>query len=380
MSQNKRLTKEEIKEDKFITLVLNCYSFLKDNIRTISITLAVAIVGVLGYLTYTQNQENKHAEASANFLSAAETYKEAETNYFDLSTPSESETEDESEEDTSEEKVSFQDAEEELQDIFDKYSKTALANKARYKFGKSLYFQGKYPEARSEFTMIVESHKPENQIYALYAQKAIGNCYEQEGDYASAIAAYDAKAFPETTHIAPEVRQYVLTNAKYNQALCQEKLNALEEAKTLYKDIIDEFKETINFGIEQRSIELINDAKEVIAVIDTTLDISLAENMETEELYFDALRTYTDAIRTYKVKKDIEGGLLADVREQIRNYEEVATTVISGVLAARKSEKSGFLASSLNSFDQVVDFEKYGLSREIYENALLNYDRLTISE
>ena len=85
MSQNKRLTKEEIQEDKFINLVLHSYAFLKNNLRTIIITLAVALISIVVYMIYTQNQETKYVEASVDFNKARETYKEAEKNYFDVS-------------------------------------------------------------------------------------------------------------------------------------------------------------------------------------------------------------------------------------------------------------------------------------------------------
>lgn len=373
MSQNKRLTKEEIQEDKFINLVLTSYAFLKDNLRTIIITLAIAIIVVAVYLTYTQNQENRYIEASVNFNKATETYKEAETNFFDVSSPTEPE------EEPTEEKVSFEDAEANLQIVFDKYGNTTFADKARFNYAKSLYFQGKYPEARMHFEKVIETSKPENQIYTLYAHKALGNCYEQEGDYAKAITTYDSKAFPDTPQLSPEIRQYVLSNAKYNQALCHEKLDAVADAKVTYKEIIDEFKTVVNQGIEQRSIELIADAKEVIQLIEGPLDVTLAEQSETEELYFEALMNYTDAIRAYKVDKDIEGGLPSEIRKRIRSYEDISTEVISDVLSARKSEKSGLQSSALSSYDMVVDFDKIGLSRELYELAVLNYERLTIS-
>ena len=377
MSQNKRLTKEEIKEDKFINLVLGCYAFLKDNLRTIIITIAIAIIALAVYLTYTQIEENRYVDASVTFSKATETYKEAETNFFDVSSPDE--VGEDTQEEPTDEKVSFQDAEENLHKVFDKYENTTFADKARFKYAKSLYFQGKYPEARMQFEKVIETSKPENQIYALYAQKALGNCYEQEGDYAKAITTYDSKAFPDTPLLAPEIRQYVISNAKYNQALCHEKLNATEDAKATYKEIIDEFKTAVNHGIEQRSFELITDAKTVIQLIEEPIDVTKAEHSETETLYFKALMAYTDAIRTYKVKKDIEGGLQSEIRKRIRSFEDVSTEVIGNVLSARKSEKSGFQSSTLGSFDQVVDFNKIGLSRELYELALLNYDRLTIS-
>lgn len=377
MSQNKRLTKEEIQEDKFINLVLASYAFLKDNLRTIIITLAIAIIAIAVYLTYTQNQENRYVEASVNFNKATETYKEAETNFFDVSSPDKGN--EDTEEEPAEEKVSFQDAEKNLQEVFDKYGNTTFADKARFNYAKSLYFQGKYPEARGQFEKVIETSKPENQIYALYAHKAIGNCYEQEGDYAKAITTYDAKAFPDTPQLSQEIRQYVISNAKYNQALCHEKLNAVENAKATYKEIIDEFKTAVNHSIEQRSIELIANAKEVIQLIEEPLDVVKAEHSETEELYFQALMAYTDAIRAYKVNKDIEGGLSSEIRKRIRSFEDISIEIINDVLSARKSEQSGFQSSALGSYDIVVDFDKIGLSRELYELAVLNYDRLTIS-
>jgi tetratricopeptide (TPR) repeat protein len=376
MARNK-LTKEEIKEDKFINFVLQCYTFLKDNVRTISIALAVVIVGVVTYIVYTHNQETKHAEAAASLTDAVEVYKEAESNFLDVSSPSE--TEEDTEDEASTEKATFQDAEEKFKLIFEKYQNTALAGKARYDYAKTLYYQAKYPEARAQFEQVIKTHKPENQIYALYAQKAVGNCYEQEGDYTNAISAYDARAFPSTPQLAPEIRQFVITNAKFNQALCHEKLNATEDAKASYKEIIDEFRRTLEIGIQQKSDELIKEAKEVLTVITEQVDTTKASQLESEELYFDAFVAYTDAIRTYKVKKDTGGGLLTDVRKRIRNFEDMAMTVIGEIKDARNHEKSGRQSSALSSYDQVVDFDKLGLSDDLYKRALLNYDRLTIA-
>ncbi len=376
MARNK-LTKEEIKEDKFINFVLQCYTSLKDNVRTISIALAVVIVGVVAYIVYTHNQETKYAEAAASLTDAVEVYKEAESNFLDVSSPSE--TEEDTEDETNTKKATFQDAEEKFKLIFEKYQNTALADKARYDYAKTLYYQAKYPEARAQFEQVIKTHKPENQIYALYAQKAVGNCYEQEGDYTNAISAYDARAFPSTPQLATEIRQFVITNAKFNQALCHEKLNATEDAKASYKEITDEFRRTLEIGIQQKSDELIKEAKEVLTVITEQVDTAKASQLESEELYFDAFVAYTDAIRTYKVKKDTGGGLLTDVRKRIRNFEDMAMTVIGEIKNARNHEKSGRQSSALSSYDQVVDFDKLGLSDDLYKRALLNYDRLTIA-
>lgn len=378
MGQNKRLTKEEIQEDKFIDFVLQCYAFLKDNVRTISIVLAVVIVGVFAYIAYSQNQEKKHVEASANYADISEVYKEAEKNYLDSTTPAENE--DDNGDDAETDKTTFQDAEENLKVFSDKYSNTELADKARFDYAKTLYYQGKYAEARAQFEQVIKTHKPKNQIYALYAQKAIGNCYEQEGNYEEAISAYDERSFPTTANLAPEIHRYVIANAKYNQALCYEKIKSVEDAKATYKDILDEFQLTIQNGIQQKSLELIKEANEVITVIEDPIDLTAANQLETEESYFDAFVAYTDAIRKYKVEKDISGGLLAEVRQRIRTFEDQATTFIGDVKDARNSEESGFQSTALNGYDRAIEFDKYGLNKDLYDRALLNYDRLTITE
>ena len=378
MAQSKRLTKEEIQEDKFINFVLRCYTFLKENIITLSIALAVAIIGIVSYLVYTQNQENQYAEASANFNQAIQTYKDAETNFLDVTEPSE--TEDDADEEAGAEKVNLIDAAEKQQQLIEKYPNSIFADRARFYYAKSLYHQDKYPEARIEFEKVANTDKPENQIYALYAQKAIGNCYEQEGDYEKAISAYEEREFPNVQKLVPAIRKFVISNAKYNQALCHERLNALEDAKATYKEIIDDFKLTLNAEIEVKSSDLIRAAIEVAALVEQPLDFTKAKQLAAEELYFDSLIGYTDKIREYKVEKDIEGGLLSEIRKRIRRFEKTATTLIKNVRSARKYEKSGELSLALNLYNQIVDFEAFGLNRNLYERALLNYDRLTLAE
>ncbi len=381
MSQNKRLTKEEIQQDKFIELVLQSYAFLKENVIAISISVAVIIVGIVGYVAYHQNSESKRAEAAAKFNEAAQTYQEAETNFLDTTAPPESETPSE-EEDAEESQTNFQDAGEKLQSVFEKYPNTAVADKARYNYAKTLYWKGNYDAAREQFKQVIEQHQPENEIYALYAQKAIGNCYEQAGDYAKAIAAYQAREFPVTPQLPPEIRRFVIDNAKLGQARCYEKLNDIANAKTAYKEIIDEFQKTVEAEIERKSLEMLEQAKAVVATIAEPVVLTLAKQMEQENRSYPAFIAYSDAILAYKVEKDIKGGLAPDsaVRKKIRNFEKVATSFIKNVQNARKAEAEGQQSLALSNYNQVVEFETLGLNRNLYENALLHYDRLTIGE
>ena len=515
MARNKRLTKEEIQEDKFIEGLLKAYAFLKGNLQTIIVAAVVVLVAVGGYAAYYQNQENRRSEATVALRQATEAYKEAEQSLFDAEKLAESEE-------------LLKTAQTELKAVFEKYPNTTFADKARYQYANTLYYQGNYADARSQFQHVIDEHQPESQIDSLYAQKAIGNTYEQEADYEKAIAAYQVKAFPPTPQLPPEIRKFVLTEAKFNQALVYEKSGDSGTARDVYKEIIDEFRSTIEAGIVQKSRELLEEAKAVIVAIGEPLDmhvsnpqklefeldkaklnqaltheksgdteaaqnlyhqiaggfghslevklsrknieqvedakvvitaigepldtgvsnpqklefeldkaklnqalayeksgdfnavhgayheiadgfrrsleealskknieqvegakvviavldepfdidISSAEKLEAEERYYEAYVAYTDAIRTYKVRKDIHGGLSTELRKQLGSFEKGAMTVINSIQNARRAENEGRQSSALYGYDAVLELETLGLNRRLYENALFHYKRL----
>ena len=365
MARDRRLTKEEIQEDKFIEGLLKAYQFLKENLRVIIIVVGIVIVAVAGYAAYYQNQENRRAEATIALREATEAYRTAEESLFDAEKLAESEE-------------LLKTAQTQLQEVFEKYPNTAFADKARYQYASILYYQGSYAEARTQFQQVIDNHQPENQMYSLYAQKAIGNTYEQEDNYESAIAAYQAKAFPPTPQLSPEIRKFVLAEAKFNQAIVYEKSGDSDAARAAYKEILDEFRATLEAGLGEKSRELIEEAKVVVAALGETLDISDAQKLENEKRYYDAYVAYADAIRAYKVNKDIQGGLSAELRKQIGTFEKAAMATINSVQNARRADGEERVSSALYSYDSVVEFEKLGLSRRLYENALLHYKRLAL--
>ena len=114
----------------------------------------------------------------------------------------------------------------------------------------------------------------------------------------------------------------------------------------------------------------------VIAAIDEPLDVSNARKLEDEKQYLEAYVAYTDVIRTYRVNKDIQGGLPSELRKQIGGFEKAAMTVINSIQNARRAENEERESSALYSYDLVVELETLGLSRRLYENALFHYKRL----
>ena len=179
----------------------------------------------------------------------------------------------------------------------------------------------------------------------------------------------------------PKSLEYVLAEAKLNQALADKKSGESEKsekAHLAYHEIADEFVRRLEADFAQRSLERVESAKVVIAAMGEPFDIDIpkAEKLENEKRYFEAYVAYTDAIRTYKVRKDIHSRLPSELRKQIGNFEKAAMAVINSIQNARRAENDGRESSALYSYDLVVELETLGLSRRLYENALFHYKRL----
>ena len=100
------------------------------------------------------------------------------------------------------------------------------------------------------------------------------------------------------------------------------------------------------------------------------------KSWKTKTVILTAYVAYTDALGAYRVSKDIHGGLSANLRKQIANFEKGATIVINSIQNARRAEDEGRETSALSSYNVVVELETLGLSRRLYENALFHYKRL----
>ena len=369
MDQGRRLTKEEVKSDQFVDSTLQVYEFLKENLKSIIISVAIVIVVVGGFAFYQHQQQTARAEAFLKYTEAVEKYQEAESGWLDA--------------DGTEQP--FETATTQLQAIFQKYPGTSVADKARYNYAKARYYEGDYDGAIAHFQAVVNEHQPENQILALYAQKAIGNCYEQKGEYQKALEAY-APAEDKLPPIA--MRDYAFSDFRLSQARCYEKLGDFDNALAIYKDIIDLFKANLEKAIQQKSRDLIPGAKTLIATLPqlpsvTAADVTAAEGLENEGNYHEAFAAYAKAIHDYKVDKDIHGGLTDERRKAINRFDKTANDFLVNLRNARRAESEG--QDPLYYYVQAVGlggrsfYEKvFGFAphRSLYEKALFRRDKL----
>ena len=364
MDQGRRLTKEDIKSDQFVDSTLQVYEFLKANLKSIIIGATIVILVVGGFAFYQHQQQTARAEAFLKYTEAIEKYQEAETDWFEADGT----------------EKPFEIAATQLQTIFQKYPETSVADKARYSYAKALYYEGDYDGAISHFQMVVNEHQPENQILALYAQKAIGNCYEQKGEYQKALEAY-TPAEDKLPQIA--MRDYAVSDFQLSQARCYEKLGDFDDALAIYKDIIDLFKANLEKAIQQKSRDLIPGAKALIASLPQSPSVTAAEGAENEGNYHKAFAAYAKAIHEYKVDKDIHGGLTDERRKAINRFEKTANDFLINLREARRIESEG--QDPLYYYVQAVGlggrsfYEKvFGFAphRSLYEKALFRRDKL----
>ena len=361
MARSNRLTKEEIKHDQFVESTLKSYGFIRDNLKTIVIIVVVVTLGVAGVRGYQSHQQTQHANASAAFSQAIEKYKEAEESWLSI-------------EKADDAREQFKKAGSEFQEVFQKYPGTYFADKARYNYAKTLFFLEDYQGARTQFQSLVTKHAPESEMIALYAQGAVGNCFEQEGNYNAAIQAYEEESYPLTPQLSTTVREFALANAKYNQALCYEKLSQTTEALSLYEDLVDQFYENLKIAIQEKSLELIVDAKELISHIPEPLVVSEAEGLESEGRGYDALISYYNSVRNFKFRRDVEGGLDDTLRKQIRNFDARVSEFIKNLRDARKNESESGISRALFYYDLAVGLD-FAPSRRLFEKALLQRDK-----
>lgn len=361
MARSNRLTKEEIRQDQFVESTLKSYGFIRDNLKTILIVVVVVTLGVAGVRGYQSHQQTQHANASAAFSQALEKYKGAEEDWLTT-------------EKADEAREQFKTASSEFQEVFQKYPGTLFADKARYNYAKTLFFLEDYQGARTQFQSLVQEHAPESEMIALYAQEAIGNCYEQEGKLKEAIQAYREESYPLTPQLPIAVREFALANAKYSQALCYEKLGQTNDAIPLYEDLVDQFHENLEKAIQEKSLELILDAKELIADIPEPFVVPDAEELEAQGRGYDALISYYNSVRSYKFRRDVEGGLDNTLRKRIKNFDTRVSEFIKNLKNARENESESRIGTALSYYIDSVGLD-FAPARSLYVKALLQRDR-----
>ncbi len=167
MYQKVKLTKRQIKEDKFTAFMLNARSWFIDNWQISVIGVAAVVLLVVAGVYYAQSQEARANEAAGRFARAMMDYRNGSNQVALMG----------------------------LQQIVDEFSTESAAEQATFLLGKINLEARNYEEARRNFELYLSKYKKDALTRAA-ALAGIAACLEEQGAYADAAAQYQ-KAYDE---------------------------------------------------------------------------------------------------------------------------------------------------------------------------------------
>ena len=204
LKARKKITKRQIKEDKFVTAYFKAVDYLKENANKV-LTGVVAVCAVVLIVAFIQKSK-RTAELNASEELAKATAEIALKN--------------------------SQKAIDALLDMSENYSGTKSAERGVYLLAHTYYENKDYERALETFKKFMDDYG-NDEILTSSAYTGMGACQEQLGKYIEAAKIYEGAAKKHNKHFhAPQQlmnagRCYTLANEKDKAKKCYEKL--LEE-------------------------------------------------------------------------------------------------------------------------------------------------------
>ncbi len=156
-----KLTKRQIKEDKFTTFMLTAKHQFIENWQWFVIGIAAVILVVVAIVYYFNSQAARQQEANERLSRAILDYRTGSHEVTMLS----------------------------LAEIIDDYPGTVVADQATFLLGKLNFELRNYPEAQRYFEMYVEEYK-DNPLRRASCLSGIAGCYENLGNFTEAARRY----------------------------------------------------------------------------------------------------------------------------------------------------------------------------------------------
>ncbi|UCD64407.1 MAG: tetratricopeptide repeat protein [Candidatus Zixiibacteriota bacterium] len=212
-----KLTKRQIKEDKFTTFMLTAKHQFLENWQFFVIGIAAVVLVIVAVVYYFNSQQVKKQEAAEAYSRALMDYRTGNSQVAMMS----------------------------LDQILEDYAGTTVAEQATFLLGKLNYEGQNYAEALRYFQMYADNYH-DSKFRRASALAGIAGCYENEGNFlqaaqtfAAAIAADPGGPLNGDHHLAA-MRNYLAAGD-------------LTSARTHLDVIKDEFKGT---GLEPRALRL----------------------------------------------------------------------------------------------------------------------------
>ena len=212
-----KLTKRQIKEDKFTTFMLTYKQHVQENWQYIVIGLIVIVLAVVGVVYYFNSQSAKAVESKEQFSRALQEYRSGNNQVAIMS----------------------------FSQILENYGGESVAEHSTFLCGKINLEMRNYPEAVRYFEMYLAKYK-DNPLNRAAVLAGLGSCNEYEGKYQEA-----AGKFVEAYHEYPDgpLSGDYLSSAVRNYLSIKD----IENARA-YLDIIEE--DFRNTEVANRTIRL----------------------------------------------------------------------------------------------------------------------------
>lgn len=365
MARAERVTRRDLKEDRFIETMAEVYAFLKRNLQLILIAVAAVLVIIIGVGTYAYIKQKAETKASIQFGEAMKVFQEAEDDWADQDKMKEAANK-------------YKEAREKFKAILRKYKGSSYADKAAFYAAKSSFQLGEYDQALKEFQDLArKSDSP----FGLYAQQAIGKCYEQKGDLKGAVREYDESKYERFKKL-PEY-EFVLAEVTLSRAICRERLNQIPQAVEDYEKLTKMFQDNLHKAIDRKSARMIETTKKLLKRLfkeappgqEILSVLERGDSLSRSGRHFEALKTYVEALRRYRAEKEGARAIsLNNYRRLVRRLSQMEE-FLKDIKDGDGRLSKGQISSALSSYQKAVGID-FAPGRDIAEKAYLKLSEL----
>jgi len=205
--RRRRLTKKELKQDRFVESTMSALSELRKHGTKIGVGAVLIILLLIASFYYFQSKRRTALDAIADLSGAIALYSTGD----------------------------FPNAIPRLENHLLRYGGTKSGAKALYFLANARYFQGNFDGALQDFKRFLERN-PDDPLLSPSAQMGIAACYEQIEEWWEAAVGYEEvrKRYSESV-LVPE--------ALVSAGRCYEKLEEWDKAEQLYREVIENYPE-----------------------------------------------------------------------------------------------------------------------------------------
>lgn len=208
MRQNIRISKREMKEDKFTTFMLVAKDYILENWKYIAGGVAAVVIIIVGIMFIQSNQSQKELEAD-------EIHNRAMTQFRN---------------------GSHQLAIVDFKTIIDEYGSTSRGKEAAFNLGNAYFAARNFTEAKTAFENYLDQYS-DDVYFVTSAMAGIASSLAGTGDYKGAADKY--------REIAENYPDFRLAGEFYLKAMKNYiKAEQMESAKVIFAKLFNEFEDT----------------------------------------------------------------------------------------------------------------------------------------